>query len=126
MLDHYLFLEQSMGGGIISRFVSWVSEFGHDLLPGNPNFRLETVIFGGILGSLYAILQFFFAPIWGGLSDRYGRRPVLIITLGGTAIGYFLMDHGRGYLGSSAFPCNRWNGWGEHFGCHCGHCRCDH
>ena len=49
MLDHYLFLEQSMGGGIISRFVSWVSEFGHDLLPGNPNFRLETVIFGGIL-----------------------------------------------------------------------------
>ena len=90
MLDHYLFLEQSMGGGIISRFVSWVGEFGHDLLPGNPNFRLETVIFGGILGSLYAILQFFFAPIWGGLSDRYGRRPVLMITLCGTAIGYFL------------------------------------
>jgi hypothetical protein len=47
MLDHYLFLEQSMGGGIISLFVSWVSEFGHDLLPGNPNFRLETVIFRG-------------------------------------------------------------------------------
>jgi MFS family permease len=90
MLDHYLFLEQSMGGGIISRFVSWVGEFGHDLLPGNPNFRLETVIFGGILGSLYAILQFFFAPIWGGLSDRYGRRPVLMITLCDTAIGYFL------------------------------------
>ncbi len=90
MLDHYLFIEQSMGGGMLSQFVIWVSEFGYDALPGNPHFRLETVIFGGILGSLYAVLQFFFAPVWGGLSDRYGRKPVLLITLGGTAMGYFL------------------------------------
>ena len=79
-----------MGGGILSRFVHWVSGFGHDILPGNPNFRLETVIFGGILGSLYAVLQFFFAPIWGGLSDRFGRKPILLFTLTGTAMGYFL------------------------------------
>ena len=79
MLDHYLFIEQSMGGGMLSQFVIWVSEFGYDALPGNPHFRLETVIFGGILGSLYAVLQFFFAPVWGGLSDRYGRKPVLLI-----------------------------------------------
>ena len=79
-----------MGGGLLSQFVIWVSEFGYDALPGNPHFRLETVIFGGILGSLYAVLQFFFAPVWGGLSDRYGRKPVLLITLGGTAMGYFL------------------------------------
>jgi len=90
MLDHYLFLEQSMGGGILSEFVIWVSGFGYDAFSGNPNFRLETVIFGGILGSLYAILQFFFSPIWGGLSDRYGRKPVLLFTLGGTVLGYFL------------------------------------
>ncbi len=79
-----------MGGGILSRFVQWVSGFGHDILPSNPNFRLETVIFGGILGSLYAVLQFFFAPIWGGLSDRFGRKPILLFTLTGTAMGYFL------------------------------------
>lgn len=90
MLDHYLFLEESMDGGILSKFVIWVNEFGHDALQVNPNFRLETVIFGGILGSLYAVLQFFFAPIWGGLSDRYGRKPVLLFSLSGTAIGYFL------------------------------------
>jgi MFS family permease len=90
MLDHYLFLEESMGGGILSTFVRWVGEFGHNSIDGNSNFRLETVIFGGILGSLYAVLQFFFAPIWGGLSDRFGRKPVLLFTLTGTALGYFL------------------------------------
>ncbi|MEL0098460.1 MAG: MFS transporter, partial [Opitutae bacterium] len=90
MLDHYLFLEESMDGGILSKFVIWVNELGHDALQVNPNFRLATVIFGGILGSLYAVLQFFFAPIWGGLSDRYGRKPVLLFSLSGTAIGYFL------------------------------------
>ena len=79
-----------MEGGILSKFVIWVREFGYDSLLGNPSFRLETVIFGGVLGSLYAALQFFFAPIWGGLSDRYGRKPILLITLTGTAIGYFL------------------------------------
>lgn len=90
LLDHYLFLERSMGGGMLSGFVIWVSGFGHDVLFSNSHFRLETVIFGGILGSLYAILQFVFAPIWGGLSDRYGRKPVLMLTLAGTAVGYFL------------------------------------
>jgi MFS family permease len=90
MLDHYLFLEESMGGGILSTFVQWVGEFGHESIGENSTFRLETVIFGGILGSLYAVLQFFFAPIWGGLSDRFGRKPVLLFTLTGTALGYFL------------------------------------
>ena len=90
MLDHYLFLEQSMGGGIVSSFVSWVSGFANQASINSPSFRLETVIFGGVLGSLYAALQFVFAPIWGGLSDRYGRKPILMFTLLGTALGYFL------------------------------------
>lgn len=47
-------------------------------------------LFGGVLGSAYSLLQFVFAPIWGGLSDRVGRRPVLLMTLGGTALAYGL------------------------------------
>lgn len=90
MLDHYLAKEGEMGTGILSGLVSMVEGMGYTGFIQNPAFRLETVIFGGLLGSLYAILQFFFAPIWGGLSDRLGRRRVLAYTLGGTALGYLL------------------------------------
>lgn len=45
----------------------------------------------GILTALYAAMQFAFAPILGALSDRLGRRPVLLISLGGAATNYVLM-----------------------------------
>ncbi len=44
---------------------------------------------GAVVG-VYSIMQFFFAPIWGRLSDRIGRRPVLLISLTASCIGYFL------------------------------------
>ncbi|MBK8012899.1 MAG: MFS transporter [Deltaproteobacteria bacterium] len=46
------------------------------------------VLFGGILGSIYSVLQFVFAPIWGALSDRIGRRRTLIVTVTGTLLAY--------------------------------------
>lgn len=48
------------------------------------------VLFGGALGALYSVLQFVAAPLWGGISDRIGRRPVLMITMVGLALSYFL------------------------------------
>ncbi|MCE7990733.1 MAG: TCR/Tet family MFS transporter [Roseivirga sp.] len=45
---------------------------------------------GGLLISSYAIMQFFFAPILGGLSDRYGRRLVILISLLGLTTDYLL------------------------------------
>ncbi len=45
----------------------------------------------GILAALYAAMQFVFAPVLGALSDRLGRRPVLLISLAGAAINYVLM-----------------------------------
>ncbi|MEM9160108.1 MAG: MFS transporter [Verrucomicrobiota bacterium] len=52
--------------------------------------RFAPVLFGGALGSLYAALQFFFSSFWGSLSDRFGRRPILLITTAGTFISYLL------------------------------------
>ena len=43
---------------------------------------------------LYAGAQFFAAPLLGKLSDRYGRRPVLLISILGSAFGYFLFGIG--------------------------------
>jgi MFS family permease len=51
---------------------------------------LVSVWFGGLIGSTYGLLQFVFAPLWGQLSDRMGRKPVLSITLAGTAASYLL------------------------------------
>lgn len=46
----------------------------------------EAASYGGWLISAYAIMQFLFAPIIGGLSDKYGRRPVLLASLFGFGI----------------------------------------
>ncbi|NOT80756.1 MAG: ferrochelatase [Bacteriovoracaceae bacterium] len=48
------------------------------------------VLFGGILGALYSFLQFIAAPMWGSLSDRVGRKPVLLVSLTGLALSYIL------------------------------------
>lgn len=44
----------------------------------------------GFLSAIYPIAMFFAAPILGALSDKYGRRPVLLLSILGTAVGYFL------------------------------------
>ncbi len=44
----------------------------------------------GWFGGVYALAQFIFAPIFGALSDRYGRRPVLLVANFGTALDYLI------------------------------------
>lgn len=51
----------------------------------------EAAKYGGWLGFAYAITQFIFAPIVGNLSDQYGRRPIILISLLGFAIDYILL-----------------------------------
>jgi MFS transporter, DHA1 family, tetracycline resistance protein len=41
-----------------------------------------------LLVAIYSLMQFLFAPLWGSLSDRYGRRPILLLTLFGSVIAY--------------------------------------
>lgn len=45
----------------------------------------------GIMTALYALMQFVFAPLLGALSDNYGRRPVLLVSLVGAAVNYLIM-----------------------------------
>ncbi|MEO9897836.1 MAG: TCR/Tet family MFS transporter [Paracoccaceae bacterium] len=51
----------------------------------------NAALWGGVLSTTFAVMQFLFAPILGGLSDRYGRRPVLLISTAIMAIDYLVM-----------------------------------
>jgi len=59
-----------------------------------------------ILGGIYSLMQFFFAPFWGTLSDRVGRRPILLLSLAGSTLSYVafaLAPDYRWLLASRAF-----------------------
>lgn len=58
------------------------SFLGDDLGPASRTF--------GLLFSLYSVMQFVFAPVLGGLSDRFGRRAVILGSLFGAAVSYLL------------------------------------
>lgn len=47
--------------------------------------------YGGWLTFCFALMQFFFAPILGNLSDQYGRRPILLMSLFGFGINYLII-----------------------------------
>jgi len=78
MLDYYLKLDGKES--LIGSLVAWLDQFAG----GDTN--AVATLFGGVVGSLYGFLQFVFAPIWGAYSDRHGRRPTLIFTLGGIVL----------------------------------------
>lgn len=50
----------------------------------------------GIILASFSAMQFIFAPIWGRLSDRHGRRPILLISTAGAAVSYAVFAIGSG------------------------------
>ena len=50
-----------------------------------------------VLASAYSTMQFLFAPFWGALSDKIGRRPVLLFSLFGSVISYTLFGLAQSY-----------------------------
>lgn len=86
MLDYYVAREGNapLLGGLIDGLQRFSEAVG---APGETGI---IVLFGGVLASLYSLLQFFCSPIIGALSDRFGRKPLLLISIGGIALSYIL------------------------------------
>ena len=57
---------------------------------GNEPFNATPMTFGWLVAS-FSIMQFIFSPILGKLSDKYGRRPILFLSLIGTGIGFLVL-----------------------------------
>ena len=74
-------------GGALGWFLAHLNSISAAL--GNTT-HLPEVLFGGAVSSIFSVLQFVFSPLWGGLSDRIGRRGVLMFTVLGTAASYLV------------------------------------
>lgn len=84
LLDYY---KQNDSGGLYQWLEQHISVFQKTI--GVPD-KFNGVLFGGILGSLFSFLQFASSPILGGISDVYGRKPVMIICLVGILSSYII------------------------------------
>ncbi len=65
------------------------------IIPVLPFFTEKVLVMSkteiGLLTGIYSLMQFIFTPVWGSLSDVYGRKPILKMSLAGNVIAYTLM-----------------------------------
>ncbi|MBF0157999.1 MAG: MFS transporter [Magnetococcales bacterium] len=64
------------------------------LYAADPRFNASPIEIGWLM-AIYSLMQFLFTPLWGRLSDRIGRRPVLIIGLFGSSLSYLMYGLGN-------------------------------
>jgi MFS transporter, DHA1 family, tetracycline resistance protein len=79
-----VFMDMMGVGLIIPVLPGLIAELGHTGIDG-------AAVVGGTILFAYALMQFICAPIIGGLSDRFGRRPVLLFTLAAMSVDYMIM-----------------------------------
>lgn len=92
ILDHYAQTGDVVYGSLQS-VVDWFRE-----AVGIPlEKKYNSVLFGGLIGSLFSLLQFLSSPVTGALSDRHGRRPLLILTTLGLMSSYAVWAVSRSF-----------------------------
>ena len=75
------------------------------IVPLIPSYSEHLGAKGIVIGAIFAsfsAMQFVFAPIWGRFSDRYGRRPILLISTAGAAASYVLFARSTGLANHAA------------------------
>lgn len=79
MLSYYAAHDQGL--------LKWAMDGVYRLFPVTDHWQ-KAALFGGLIGAAYSTLQFIAAPYWGRLSDRIGRRPVLLASIAGNTVAY--------------------------------------
>ncbi|HET7433842.1 MAG TPA: MFS transporter [Thermoanaerobaculia bacterium] len=73
-----------IGFGMVVPFLSFYAR----------EYHASGIAVGAVVG-IYSIMQFFFAPVWGRLSDRVGRRPIILVSVAASCTGYLLFAFSR-------------------------------
>ena len=91
MLEYYKMVEGDTG--LFGMIMGWISS-----ITGTSEGKATLALFGGFLVFIYSFLQFIMAPVFGTISDRIGRRPVLLISISGIALSYALWFFSGSFL----------------------------
>lgn len=81
MMRHYLAHEPGLLGPLLERIEAWFPQASE---------AQRITLFGGILTGAYAGVQFLTSPFWGRLSDRVGRRPILLLSMTASLVASLL------------------------------------
>ncbi|XP_047197028.1 major facilitator superfamily domain-containing protein 10 [Hippoglossus stenolepis] len=92
ILDHY-----AQTGDVVYQSLQSVVDWFRDVVGIPMEKKYNSVLFGGLIGSLFSLLQFLSSPITGALSDRHGRRPLLILTTLGLISSYAVWAVSRSF-----------------------------
>ena len=81
-----------LGFGIVLPMLPRIARlYVTELVPATEQKTIGAIV--GLLMSSFSLMQFFFAPIWGRVSDRVGRRPILLLGLAGSVAFYSLFGY---------------------------------
>ncbi|KAF7352684.1 MFS DHA1 sub-family [Mycena venus] len=91
IIEWYTLRESSDPNGFLSRTLQFVSTVrGFFYIPSIHSKKWDIVLLGGLMGSVFSTLQFLVSPKIGSLSDKYGRKRILLITMIGNILSAVL------------------------------------
>ncbi|KAM9858555.1 major facilitator superfamily domain-containing protein 10-like isoform 2-T2 [Aulostomus maculatus] len=92
ILDHY-----AQTGDVAYQWLQSVVEWFREAVGVPLEKKYNSVLFGGLIGSLFSLLQFLSSPVTGALSDQHGRRPLLLLTTLGLMSSYAVWAVSRSF-----------------------------